>query len=213
MNIDALLPSLPLLLKGLWVTLLLSAGAGAAATVLGLLAATARTSRIPVVSQLAVLYVEVFRGSPILLTLLFVYFGAPGFGIEINLITAAIVGLAIYEGAYIAEIFRSGIESVPVGQREVSQVLGFGPVSTFVNVVVPQTRRIVLPPLIGQYIALIKDTSIAFMIGLAELMRQGQSIIDRIGQPVLVYTVVAILYFAVCYPLSRWVRRLDSKAY
>ena len=211
MNIDAVLPSVPLLLNGLVTTLLLSVVSAVAATAIGLVAAAARTSRVPVLSQLSLLYTEVFRGSPLLITLLFVYFGASGFGVDLNLFLAAVVGLSIYEGAYIGEIFRSGIEAVPPGQLEVSRVLGFGPVGSFVHVVMPQTRRVALPPLVGQYIALVKDSSIAFMIGLPELMKQGQSIVDRIGQPVVVYLFVAALYFAVCYPASLWVRNLEKR--
>ncbi|MFV0461930.1 MAG: amino acid ABC transporter permease [Nostocoides sp.] len=210
-DLGAVLPSLPLMLKGLGVTVLLSLVSGVLATLIGLVAAAIRTSRVAGASQLSILYTEVFRGTPLLITLLFVYFGVAAYGFELNLFAAAVAGLAIYQGAYIGEIFRSGIEAVPNGQREVSQVLGFGRIGTFVHIVLPQTRRVVLPPLGGQYIALIKDTSIASLIGVAELMRQGQSVVDRLGQPVAVYAVVAALYFVVCYPASRWVRALENR--
>jgi len=211
MNVDLIAESLPQLLSAFALTLELSATAIAASTVLGLIAAAMRTSRIAGVSQLARVYVEIFRGSPLPITLLFVYFGAALYlGYSVNLFVAAAIGLSIYHGAYNAEIFRSGIDAVPVGQREASQVLGLTPAQTFRYVVLPQTSRIVLPPIVGQYLSLIKDTSIAFVIGLAELMKAGQSIVDRTGDPIPIYLTIAALYFAVCYPLSLWVRHREK---
>ncbi|MGA7585626.1 MAG: amino acid ABC transporter permease [Rouxiella badensis] len=203
---DLILSSLPLLLKGLVVTLLLSIASIAGSTLLGLLAAVLRTSNIPVGAQIARVYTELFRGTPMLITLMFIYFGVAYFGYEINLFAAGILGLSIYQGAYISEVFRAGIEAVPQGQWEVSQILGLDKRQAFFSVILPQTRRIVLPPLVGQYLSLIKDTSIVSMIGMSELMHQGQAIVDRIGQPVVIYCLVAALYFAICYPLSRWVQ-------
>ena len=211
MTVADFLAMMPLLLGGLGTTLALSIVAGIFGTLLGLLAAAARYSRIPVIAQAAVLYVEVFRGSPLLITLLFVYFGSSSLGIEINLFVAAVMGLSIYSGAFIGEIIRSGLEAVPVSQREAAQILGFNGLAAFTNVILPQTGRVIMPPLMGQYIALVKDSSLAFVIGLAELLRQGQAVIDRLGSPVIVYSAVAALYFIVCYPLSLWVRRLESK--
>jgi polar amino acid transport system permease protein len=210
-SFSLLASSLPLLLEGLWVTLALAAAAIAGSTLLGLIAATLRTSRVPVGSQIARIYVEILRGSPLPIILFMVYFGAAYAGYEMNIFAAAVVGISIFQGAYIAEIIRGGIEAVPRGQWEASRILGLSNAQTFTSVVLPQTRKITLPPLIGQYIALIKDTSIAFVIGLAELVRQGQSIVDRVGQPVVVYLAVAALYFIICYPLSRWVSGLSKR--
>jgi polar amino acid transport system permease protein len=211
MNVDLIAESLPQLLSAFVLTLELSATAIVASTVLGLIAAAMRTSRVPGVTQLGRIYVEIFRGSPLPITLLFVYFGAALYlGYSVNLFVAAAIGLSIYHGAYNAEIFRSGIEAVPVGQREASQVLGLTPAQTFRYVVLPQTSRIVLPPIVGQYLSLIKDTSIAFVIGLSELMKAGQSIVDRTGDPIPIYLTIAALYFAVCYPLSLWVRHREK---
>lgn len=212
MNTDLIIQSLPQLLRAFLLTLELSATAIVASTALGLIVAAMRTSRIPVVAQVARLYVEIFRGSPLPITLLFVYFGAALYlGYSVNLFVAAAIGLSIYHGAYIAEIFRSGIDAVPVGQREASRILGLTSVQTFRFVVLPQTTRIVFPPMVGQYLSLIKDTSIAFVIGLVELMKAGQSIVDRTGDPIPIYITIAALYFVVCYPLSLWVRRNEKR--
>jgi len=211
MNFSLVFDSLPLLFQGLLMTLLLSVASMIGSTIVGLVAATLRTSRLPVGSQIARIYVEIFRGSPLLITLLIVYYGVAYAGYAMNVLVAAIIGISVYHGAYIAEIIRGGIEAVPQGQWEASRILGLSNAQTFTSVILPQTSKLVLPPLVGQYIALIKDTSLAFIIGLAELTRQGQSIIDRVGQPVLIYFLVAVIYFIICYPLSLWVQSLDRR--
>ncbi|MDQ1072942.1 amino acid ABC transporter permease [Streptomyces canus] len=202
-----------LYVDGLWSTVLLSLAAIATATLVGLLVAAVRTSRIPVLAQLARGYLEVFRGTPLLIQMLFIYFGAAYLsGFAISVFGAALLALTLYQGAYIAEVFRAGIEAVPRGQWEASRVLGLSRVQTFGGVILPQTRAIVLPPLVGQYLSLIKDTSIAVVIGYVELVRQGQAVIDRVGDPTTSYLAVAALYFVICYPLSVLVRRMERKA-
>ncbi|MDX2543058.1 amino acid ABC transporter permease [Streptomyces sp. WI04-05B] len=199
--------------SGLWATVRLSAAAIVTGTLAGLVVAAVRTSRVPVLAQLARAYLEVFRGTPLLIQMLFIYFGAAYLNLAgITVFGAALLALTLYQGAYIAEIFRSGIEAVPKGQWEAARVLGLGRVRTFVSVVLPQTRAIVLPPLVGQYLSLIKDTSIAVVIGYVELLRQGQAVIDRAGDPATTYLAVAVLYFVICYPLSLVVRRMERKA-
>jgi polar amino acid transport system permease protein len=202
-----------LYVSGLWATVLLSLAAIATGTLLGLVVAAVRTSRIPLLAQLARAYLEVFRGTPLLIQMLFIYFGAAYLGlVGITVFGAALLALTLYQGAYIAEIFRAGIEAVPRGQWEAARVLGLPRVQTFLSVVLPQTRPIVLPPLVGQYLSLIKDTSIAVVIGYVELVRQGQAVIDRVGDPATSYIAVAVLYFVICYPLSLLVRHMERKA-
>ena len=202
-----------LYVDGLWATVLLSLAAIATGTLVGLLVAAVRTSRIPVLAQLARGYLEVFRGTPLLIQMLFIYFGAAYLsGFAISVFGAALLALTLYQGAYIAEVFRAGIEAVPRGQWEASRVLGLSRTQTFGGVILPQTRAIVLPPLVGQYLSLIKDTSIAVVIGYVELVRQGQAVIDRVGDPTTSYLAVAVLYFVICYPLSVLVRRMERKA-
>lgn len=202
-----------LYLSGLWATVLLSIAAIATGTLLGLVVAALRTSRVPVVAQLARGYLEVFRGTPLLIQMLFIYFGAAYLNLAgLTVFGAALLALTLYQGAYIAEIFRAGIEAVPRGQWEAARVLGLPRLQTFLSVVLPQTRAIVLPPLVGQYLSLIKDTSIAVVIGYVELVRQGQAVIDRVGDPATSYLAVAVLYFVICYPLSLLVRHMERKA-
>ncbi len=211
MSIDLLRTSLSILLQGLVTTLLLSVAAIVGGTLIGLLAAVLRSFGPWGTAHVAKLYTELFRGTPVLITLMFIYFGVSYFGYAIDVFAAGAIGLSVYQGAYIAEVFRSGIESVPRGQWEVSQILGLTKAQTFSFVVLPQTGKIVLPPLVGQYLSLIKDTSIVSMIGMSELMHGGQAIVDRIGKPVEVYGLVALIYFVVCFPLSQWVRHHDRR--
>ncbi|MBW8709961.1 MAG: amino acid ABC transporter permease [Mycobacterium sp.] len=213
MNFSLISQSLPFLWSGFLLTLGLSAVSIAGSTVLGVVVAALRTSRLPLIPGFARAYVELFRGSPIPITLLFVYFGAALYlGYSVNLFVAAAVGLSVYHSAFVAEIIRSGIEAVPAGQHEAAQILGLKPLQTFSWVVLPQTVKIALPPLVGQYISLVKDTSIASIIGLVELMKVGQSIVDRTSDPVSIYLIVAVFYFAICYPPSVWVTRRQRKA-
>ena len=180
-------------------------------TLIGLLAAVLRSFGPWGTPRLARLYTELFRGTPVLITLMFIYFGVSYFGYAIDVFAAGVVGLSVYQGAYIAEVFRSGIEAVPKGQWEVAQILGLSKTQAFFSVILPQTGKIVMPPLVGQYLSLIKDTSIVSMIGMSELMHGGQAIVDRVGKPVEIYGLVAVLYFIVCFPLSQWVRHHDRR--
>ena len=211
MSRELLMTSLAILLQGLLATLLLSAASIVGGTLIGLLAAVLRTFGPGGTARIARLYTELFRGTPVLITLMFIYFGVSYFGYAIDVFAAGVVGLSIYQGAYISEVFRSGIEAVPKGQWEVSQILGLSKTQAFFSVILPQTGKIVMPPLVGQYLSLIKDTSIVSMIGMSELMHGGQAIVDRVGQPVEIYGLVAVLYFIVCFPLSQWVRHHDRR--
>ena len=211
MSIELLRSSLSILFEGLVTTVLLSVASIVGGTLLGLIAAVLRSFGPRGPPRIAQTYIELFRGTPVLITLMFIYFGVSYFGYAIDVFAAGAIGLSVYQGAYIAEIFRSGIEAVPKGQWEVSQILGLGRAQTFAFVVLPQTGKIVLPPLVGQYLSLIKDTSIVSMIGMSELMHGGQAIVDRIGRPVEIYGLVALIYFVVCFPISQWVRHHDRR--
>ncbi|HEY2021156.1 amino acid ABC transporter permease [Paraburkholderia sp.] len=211
MSLELLKTSFSILLQGLLTTLLLSIAAIVGSTLIGLFAAVLRSFGPWGTDRIAKLYTELFRGTPVLITLMFIYFGVSYFGYAIDVFAAGVIGLSVYQGAYIAEIFRSGIESVAKGQWEVSQILGLTRAQAFSFVVLPQTGKIVLPPLVGQYLSLIKDTSIVSMIGMSELMHGGQAIVDRIGKPVEIYGLVAVIYFVVCFPLSQWVRHHDRR--
>jgi polar amino acid transport system permease protein len=212
MGWDVIVSNHYLLLSGFWFTIQLTVASIVTSTLLGLVIALIRFLRVPVAAQLARIYLEVFRGSPLLVQILFIYFGAAYLNVEaVTVFIAVLAALTLYQGAYVSEIFRAGLESVPAGQWEAGRTLGLPRWRILKDVVMPQTVTVVLPPLFGQYIGLVKNTSLASVIGYADLTRQGQGIIDRFGQPFLVFLVVAIGYFIISYPLSLTARSLEKR--
>lgn len=213
MGWDAIIASWGIFVTGFVATVILSVATIVTSTILGLIVALLRTARIRGLGVPLRIYLEVFRGSPLLVQMLFIYFGAAYLGIRgVEAFAAALVALTLYEGALISEIFRAGIEAVPKGQREAARSVGLSLIEIDRYVVLPQTVPIVLPPLVGQYIGLVKDTALAMAIGYVELVRQGQAIIDRIGMPIEVFMIVAVIYFLICYPMSLLARRLELRA-
>lgn len=212
MGWQGILNSSGILFAGFVGTVVLSIATIVTGTILGLLVAVLRTAHIRGLGVPLRIYLEVFRGSPLLVQMLFIYFGAAYLGLRfVETFTAALIALTLYEGALISEIFRAGIEAVPKGQREASSSLGLSRVQIERYVILPQTVTIVLPPLVGQYIGLVKDTALAAAIGYFELVREGQAIIDRIGMPIEVFAVVSVIYFVICYPMSLFARRLELR--
>jgi polar amino acid transport system permease protein len=202
-----------ILFQGFVNTVVLSVASIITGTALGLLVGLLRTARIPALRVPLRIYLEVFRGSPLLVQMLFIYFGAAYLGIRgVETFTAALIALTLYEGALISEIFRAGIEAVPIGQREAARSLGLSRLQIEFYVILPQTFSIVLPPLVGQYIGLVKDTALATAVGYFELVREGQAIIDRIGVPIEVFMVISVIYFLICYPMSLIARRLELRS-
>ncbi len=212
MGWQGILNSSGILFAGFVGTVVLSIATIVTGTILGLLVAVLRTAHIRGLGVPLRIYLEVFRGSPLLVQMLFIYFGAAYLGLRgVETFTAALIALTLYEGALISEIFRAGIEAVPKGQREASRSLGLSRVQIERYVILPQTVTIVLPPLVGQYIGLVKDTALAAAIGYFELVREGQAIIDRLGMPIEVFAVVSVIYFVICYPMSLFARRLELR--
>lgn len=213
MGWQGILDSSGILFTGFVNTLTLSIASIVTGTTLGLMVGVLRAARVPALRVPLRIYLEVFRGSPLLVQMLFIYFGAAYLGLRaVETFTAALIALTLYEGALISEIIRAGIEAVPRGQREAARSLGLSRIQIERHVILPQTVPIVLPPLVGQYIGLVKDTALATSIGYFELVREGQAIIDRIGMPIEVFMVVAVIYFVICYPMSLVARRLEMRA-
>lgn len=204
--------SLPTLLFGLGVTALLSASTILLATLLGLAVGTTRAERVPVASPLLRIYIDVFRGTPLIVQMLFAYFGAAylGFG-DIPPFAAALLALVLCEGAYISEIVRAGVEAVPIGQREAGATLGLTGFQVWRRIVLPLARNVSLPPLVGQYVALVKDTSLASVIGVSEFLQQGQYIVGRTARPLEVYSALTVGYFLICFPMSVFAKSLQRR--
>lgn len=201
--------TLRVLSRGLQLTVLISVGAYALALIIGLIAGLGRLSAHPILRGVASLYVEVMRGIPILVVILYVAFViGPQVGLREN-IYRAIIALAISYGAYLAEVYRSGIEAIPKGQWEAARALGLSPPQTLVLVVLPQAIKIILPPLGNDFIALIKDSSLASVIGVAELTQQTRLYVSRTFDTFGGWTLAALLYLSLTLMLSSGVRALE----
>lgn len=201
-----------LILSGSLLTVALTAVTIVTSTALGFVVYLLRNSGIRVVSAVMRVYLEVFRGSPLLIQVLFIYFGAAYLGfVSLSTFAAAAIAVTLYHGALISEIFRAGFESVPTGQREGARSLGLSRFRVTAQVVFPQAMRVVAPPLVGQCIALVKNTSLASTIGYGDLLRQGQGIVESYGNPFEVFAVVAVIYFIICYPLSLISKTLEKR--
>ncbi|MBI2322292.1 MAG: amino acid ABC transporter permease [Chloroflexi bacterium] len=205
------------LLTGLQITLTMAAAAIVLSLVFGTLLALARLSRVPLVHYPAVLYIEIIRALPVLLLIFFMFFGgARGFtlfGLRVSWedpVVAAILALTVYTSAVNAEIVRAGILSIERGQVEAARALGLSYVQTMRLVVLPQALRRMVPPQVSQLITLIKDTSLAFVIGAHELLNRAKILYSGFETgPIQALFVAAVIYFAVNYALSLASRRLE----
>jgi His/Glu/Gln/Arg/opine family amino acid ABC transporter permease subunit len=198
------------LLAGLGRTLWVSALAIAGSFAIGLVLGAARAQRIPVVSQLAAVYVEVIRNTPILVQIFFLFFGLPQLGIRLSAFTVAWLAITIWGGAFNVENFRAGFEAVPYRFREAGAALGFGPLATFLNVTLPIGGRIALPSSINTYISVVKNTSLLYVISYQELTTTALNINALTLQTVETFTVLAVAYLAIVWTLSALIRLLES---
>ena len=177
----------------------------------GLLVALGRTAENPVAQTLARSFILIFQGTPLLLQLFLVFFGAPILGVEINPWVAAGVALILNSSAFLGEIWRGCIQAIPAGQLEAAQALSLSYVSRMRDVILPQAFKIALPPTVGYMVQIIKGTSLAAIIGFAEITRAGQIINNATFQPLIVFSVVAAIYFVLCWPLSLLAARMERR--
>jgi polar amino acid transport system permease protein len=199
------------LLRGLEWTVALSLIAFVGGALIGLPLALARVSPIRLLRYAAYGYIRLLQGIP-LLVLLFLALFMPGlYGWQIDPLTAASVALSLNAAAFLGEIWRGSIESVPSGQWEAAQVLGLHRFHCLIFIIYPQALRISVPPTVGFLVQMIKATSLAAIIGFAELTRSGQLIINSTHQPFLVFLIIAVLYFALCWPLSTAASSLERR--
>ena len=201
---------LPFLLKGALLTVFFSATSEIIGIIVGLVTSVIRVTRIKVLSQLAVVYVDLFRGTPLLMQIIFVYYALPYLGINLPAIVAGIVALSVNSGAYVSEIFRAGIESIDKGQTEAARSLGMSYMQAMRYVVIPQTIKRVLPPLTNEFVALIKDSSLLSVIAIAELMRTAKEMMTWKMNPSSL-TAAAIIYLIITLPLTRYVSYMEKK--
>ena len=208
-NTDVLVSSFPLLLSGLRVTLLLGAVSIIAGLVLGLVIALIRLYAVRPASIGAKIYIDVFRSIPLLVLLIIVYYALPFVGLRMSPFMSAASALTLVSGAYTAEIFRAGIEAIPRGQFEASQALGLGYRHMMVDVVLPQAIRIVIPPLTNNCINVIKDTALASVVAMPDLLKQATQAQALEANPTPLI-VAALMYIAILWPLVILVGRLEK---
>ncbi|MCA6100371.1 amino acid ABC transporter permease [Bradyrhizobium brasilense] len=202
----------PILLQGVWLTIVVTVGSLLLSTVLGLVWALMRVSGIGVLVGLSASLINVIRGIPIIVLLFYIYFVMPDFGIALSALQAAIIGLGIAYSAYQAENFRAGIEAIDKGQIEAAQTIGMGWWLTMRRVVLPQAVRIILPPYGNIMIMMLKDSSQASTITVAELALQGKLIASSTFKNTSVFTLVALMYLTMSIPLILLVRHFENKA-
>lgn len=213
---DVVTANLPFLLSGLWMTLLISAITLVASVILGMVVALADMSRFWPLRLVGQLWGEIIRNTPILVQLLWVYYVLPiVFGIEISAFMACVIGLSAYASAFISEVYRAGIQSVPRGHREAAQVLGLSPFHTFIRIIMPQAVRTILPPLAANFVQLIKYSSLASVISVEEITRRATELSSTTFRPLEIFSFVALIYLVICWPLAQairiWERRLAAR--
>lgn len=154
-------------------------------------------------------YVEFFQGTPFLLQLFLIFFGLPKLGIDVSPLMAATIGLTFYATAFLAEIWRGCVDAIPRGQWDASASLGMNFIQQMRDVILPQSLKIAIPPTVGFLVQLVKNTAVTSIVGFHELTKAGQVINNATFQPFITYSLVALIYFAMCYPLTFWSRRLE----
>ena len=211
-NFDLVVNSFPLLLVGAGVTIKITALSVALGVIIGLFVGIARISRFKILRVLSAIYVDFFRGTPLLVQIFLVYFALPVItGQRVDPFVAAIGSCGINSGAYVAEIFRAGIQSIDKGQMEAGRSLGMTWVQTMRYIIVPQAFKRVIPPLGNELIALLKDSSLVSVIGFEELTRHGQLIIAKTYGSLEIWISVAVIYLAMTLTISRFVAYLERR--
>jgi len=199
-----------LLLAARW-TVLLSLLAFAGGGLLGIALTLLRSHRSQIFTKPIQIYVEVFQGTPLLLQLFLAFFGLSLIGIEVNAWSAAIISLTLFSSAFFHDIWRGCIESLPKGQWEACRTLGLTYIQTMKHVIFPQAMRMAIAPTVGFSVQIVKGTALASIIGFVELTKAGTMLNNATFQPFKVFALVALLYFAICFPLSVFARYLEKK--
>ena len=201
-ELNDFLAYLPTLLAGARLTILLSLATFVLAIVIALLVALGRLSRFWLLRMILTGYVEFIRGTPALVQIYYIFYVLPVWGLTLNAALAGIVGLGLNYGAYLSEVFRGGIMSVPPTQREAAKTIGLTYFQSLRFVILPQAFRNVLPPTVNYFLSLFKDTSLLSVITLQELTFSGLLLISTTFNSFVVLTEIAIIYFAMCYPIA-----------
>lgn len=211
-DFNAVWSSMPILLKGFGIAMACATAAIIIAIILGLFVALMRLSKMKVLRWIAFVYTQFFRGIPLYVLIIWVYFGlAIAAGVNLPAIPAGIITLALLNSGYLSETFRSGILAVSKGQIEAGIALGLSKREVMRHIVLPQALKVVIPPLGNQYVDAIKDTAILSIIGVPELMRETKALANLYYQPFEFYTFAGLLYLFAVLVVSRGVTELEKK--
>jgi polar amino acid transport system permease protein len=212
---DVILSTMPFLLDGLWMTFKISLITIFFGSLIGAVVGMLRTLDYAVINYPLGAYIHTLRGTPFLIHLYFIYFILPATGIswlQLEAFPAAVIALSLYTSTYVAEIVRAAIQAVPRGQSEAARSTGMTALQCMWYVVLPQAVKLMIPPMGGVYVIIIKGTSIVSVIGIAELVRAGEHATQRHPKELMViYGMTALLYFAYCYPVLRLARWAETK--
>jgi polar amino acid transport system permease protein len=206
-----LIEILPFFLKGLMMTVAVAGLGLIFGTVLGFVVGILRSRKSRWLTWPIGIYVAMIRGTPFVVQIFIIFFIFPEWGVELDAFPAAVLALTILGTAFIGEIVAAGIMAVPRGQWEAATSSGLSLIQQLRFVIVPQAMRTILPPLVGQYVLLIKDSSVVSVIGVIELTRVGWVTVLRIPEGLMVFSLVGFLYFIICYPLIRLSNHLEHK--
>ncbi len=211
-NWNLIVDNFPLLLQGALVTIQITVMSVGCGFLIGMLAALAGMSRFRIVRLIIKCYVELFRGTPLLVQIFMIYFALPMvIHQQINPYVAAVTACSINSGAYVSEIFRAGIQSIDKGQMEAGRSLGLTWVQTMRYIIMPQAFKAIIPPLGNEFIAMMKDTSLVSVIGFEELTRRGQLISARTYGSFEIWSAVAVIYLVMTLSISRLVAYLERR--
>ena len=199
------------LLQGAVLTLGLSLCAFIGGGLMGLVIALCRVSANPVLRGLSSFYIQTTQGVPLLVIMFAGYFGLPAMGFSISPLVAAMLSMTIWVGAYLGEFWRGSIQAVPKAQWEAAECLALSRLQRMYHVIIPQAVRNATPGTVGFMVQIVKNTSLASAVGFVELTRAGQLINNSTFQPFITFSVVALVYFALCYPLSAISHRLETR--
>jgi len=180
------------------------------ALIIGLFTGLGRISRITIINRIATIYVEVIRGIPLLVQLFYIYFALGQF-VQVPRLVAAVIAMSVCYGAYMGEIFRAGIQSIPKGQMEAALALGLTRTQALRKVILPQTFRIILPPVGNEFIALLKDSSLVSIVAVADLLRRGREYASQTFEYFQAYTVVALIYLVLTLFFSKLVAIMEER--
>jgi polar amino acid transport system permease protein len=208
---NELVRSIPFFLKGLWMTIAVSGLSLIFGTVIGFTWGIIRGARYRVLSPVIGAWVDVIRGTPFLVQIFVVFFILPEAGIELEAFPAAVIALTNLTACFICEIVAGGIQAVPTGQVEAATASGLSQIQQLRYIIMPQAMRTILPPLVGQYVLLIKDSSVVSAIGVVDVTRVGWLTVQRIPEGIMVFGLVGILYFIICYPLINLSNALERR--